>query len=99
MNSAGKFARFVAAQPRCDRAVQQHDPQHQTGREHHLPRAPEVEVFPSLITEPAPQPPHPLMHSGEFAEQTANDDQHERDEEHVYPQDLRAWLVVPNRWR
>ena len=95
----GELARFVAAQPRCDRAVQEHDPQHQTGREHHLPRASEVEVFPSLVAEPAPQPPQPLMHSGEFAKQAPNDDQHERDEQHVYPQGLRARLLASDRWR
>jgi hypothetical protein len=49
-------------------------PQNQTGRERHLPRASEVEVLPSLVAEPAPQGPQPLMHSGEFAQQASNRD-------------------------
>ena len=98
MNSAESSLDSCPRSRGPNRAEQEHDPQHQTGREHDLPRASEVQVFPSLVAEPAPQRSQPLMHSGEFAKQAANDDQHERDKQNVYPPGLRLRLIASNRW-
>jgi len=92
----GKLVFAFCAHARPQGPKHQKQPEHQTGRQQHLPASAKVQVFGTLVTKPEPPCAELVVEPQEFTRETSEDNEHQSPEQDVHTQLLSAWFAAPN---
>src|SRR6478609_5800080 len=90
---------FMAFQRRPKSTPKDHDPDCKTHRQQNLPKAPQIQVLPTLMADPKPSLGDPAFDASILSSETSNDDYRERHQKEKRENALVSGLFPRNQGR